>query len=77
MEMASISLEEAWKSAEENTNDETTIKSMAYVMAELMGMDYDEEMEDMLPAPFYVISNVCKVKGASAVLNKEMLAEFG
>lgn len=27
--------------------------------------------------PFYVISNKSKVKGASAVLNKEVLAEFG
>lgn len=77
MEIAGISLEEAWKSAEENTNAETTIKSMACVMAEVMGMDYDEEMGNMLPTPFYVISNACKVKGASAVLNKERLVEFG
>lgn len=72
---AHITEEEAWRSAEYNTNRETTIQSMAMVMAEMFGMEYSEEMEEM--TPFYVISNECKVKGASAILNKEVLAQFG
>ena len=72
-----ITVEEAWKSAEQNTNAETTIQSMAYVMAELMGMEYSEELEQMAPYPLYVLTNESKTKGASAVLNKEVLAQFG
>jgi len=77
LEKANITEEEAWRSAEYNTNAETTIQSMAYVMAELMGMEYSEELENMAPYPLYVLSNESKTKGASAVLNKEVLAQFG
>lgn len=75
LEKAEISEAEAWDKAEENTNAETTIKSMAMLMAEMLGMEYSEEMEEMTPC--YVITNESKVKGASAVLNKEVLAQFG
>lgn len=75
LERAHITEEEAWRSAEYNTNRETTIQSMAMVMAELYGMEYSEELEEM--TPFYIISNECKTKGASAILNKEVLAQFG
>ena len=57
-----------------NTNRETKIHSMASVMAELYGMDDFEEFEGL--TPLYVISNECKMKGASAILNKEALAQF-
>lgn len=72
---AKISLDEAWSNAEANTNAETKIESMAKVMSEMMGFEYSEEMDEM--TPFYILSNTCKMKGASAVLNKKVLLEFG
>lgn len=48
---------------------------MAKVLADMMGFEYSEEMDDM--TPFYVISNRCKVNGASAILNKKVLSDFG
>lgn len=74
LERANITEKEAWRSAEYNTNRETKIQSMASVMAELYGMDDFEEFEGL--TPLYVISNECKMKGASAILNKEALAQF-
>lgn len=72
---AKISLDEAWSNAEANTNAETKIESMAKVISEMMGFEYSEEMDEM--TPFYILSNTCKMKGASAVLNKKVLSEFG
>lgn len=75
LENANISESEAWEKAEEHINAETTITSMAKVMCAMMNMEYWEEMEDM--TPLYVLTNKSKVKGASAILNKKALAEFG
>ena len=75
LENANISECEAWEKAEEHTNAETTIISMAKVMCSMMNIEYSEEMEDA--TPLYVMTNTSKVKGASAILNKKALAEFG
>ena len=75
LKRADISEGEAWERAEANTNAETSLESMAKVLADMMGFEYSEEMDDM--TPFYVISNKCKVKGASAILNKKVLSDFG
>lgn len=75
LERANISEAEAWEKAEANTNEETSLESMAKVLSEMMGFDYSEEMDEM--TPFYVISNKCKIKGASAILNKKVLSDFG
>ena len=75
LERADISEVEAWEYAEAHTYAETTITSMAKVMCEMMNMEYNEDMEDM--TPFYVLTNTSKVKGASAILNKKILSEFG
>ena len=48
---------------------------MAKVMCEMMQMEYSEEMEEM--TPFFVLSNKSKVKGASAILDRKTLADFG
>ncbi len=64
----------AWKYALSNTEKDTKIESMAKVLAESIGMEYSEEMEG--PTPFYVVSNNCKVKGASGILCKGKLAEY-
>ena len=49
---------------------------MAKVLARMMGIEYFEEMEKGI-APFYVISNKCNNRGASAILNKSVLSDFG
>ena len=72
---ARITLDEAWSNAEANTNAETKIESMAKVMSEMMGFEYNEEMDEM--TPFFILSNTCKMKGASAVLNRKVLSDFG
>lgn len=75
LDRANISEVEAWEQAQTNTEAETSLESMAKVMCEMMNMEYSEEMEDT--TPLYVMTNTSKVKGASAILNKKALAEFG
>ena len=65
LDRANISEVEAWEQAQTNTEAETSLESM----------EYSEDMDEM--TPFFIISNKSKVKGASAILNKKVLAEFG
>lgn len=66
--------EEAWKNARENTFAEAEMKSMASVMADMCGIPEEEVPET--DNALYVVSNRCKMKGASAILNQNMLREF-
>lgn len=75
LDRANISEVEAWEQAQTNTEAETSLESMAKVMSEMLGFEYSEEMDEQ--TPFFVISNKSRVKGASAILNKKVLAEFG
>ena len=75
LDRANISELEAWEQAQTNTEAETSLESMAKVMCKMMNMEYSEDMDEM--TPFFIISNKSKVKGASAILNKKVLAEFG
>lgn len=77
LESAGVLETEAWEQALSNTCAETSLKSMAQVMAEYMDMEYSEEMEEQMQPPFFVLSNESRAKGASAVLNKRVLEEFG
>ena len=69
-----VDAEEAWKNARENTFAESEMKSMASVMAEMCGIPEEEVSET--DNSLYVVSNRCKMKGASAILNQEMLRGF-
>lgn len=73
-EKIGIGLSDAWKRAEENTNAETEIVSMAKIFAEMQGMEYSKEMDAM--TPMYVISNKSRMKGASAILNHGAIRDF-
>lgn len=75
LDRVNISEVEAWEQAQTNTEAETSLESMAKVMFEMMNMEYSEDMDET--TPFFIISNKSKVKGASAILNKKVLAEFG
>ena len=75
-EKAEVSAQEAWGLAEKNTNKESFVMGLAEYMARRFG----ECMETMLfldQTPFYVVTNKSGHKGASAILNKKMLSEFG
>lgn len=75
LECANISEVEAWEQAEANTNAETKIQNMAEIMAEFMGDEYAEEMSD--ENFMFVISNKSRFRGASGILNKKVLENFG
>lgn len=75
LDRANISEVEAWEQAQTNSEAETSLESIAKVMSEMLGFEYSEEMDEQ--TPFFIISNTSKVKGASAILNKKVLAEFG
>lgn len=74
LNISGITEDEAWKSAVENTNAESVIKSVAEVLAEMVGIAYVED-EDAFP--LYTVTNRCGEKGASAILNKKVLTAFG
>ena len=67
-----ISNDSIWDIAYAHICQDTIICSMAQVLAEIAGADCDF----MEGAPFYVVTNSNKVKGASAILNKAMLKYF-
>ena len=68
-----IDSEKAWKAAEHNTFLESTIRSLRAVMADMCGVPEEEIPE---AGDLFVVTNHSKVKGASAILNKDMLRMF-
>ncbi len=75
MESAGISEELAWELAEKHTFAATSIRAMSEIIAEMMGLDSDD-VPDMAPCEMYVISNHERCKGASAILNRDLLERF-
>lgn len=69
-----VDIKEAWKAAMENICGEAEMRNMASVMADMCGIP-EEEMPETDNA-LYVVSNRCKIKGASAILNQNMLRGF-
>lgn len=70
-----ITVSEAWKQAELNTIGETRLNSLAKTMADVVGFEYTEEMDEEIP--IFVLSNRSNIRGASAILNRKVLEEFG
>ena len=64
--------EELWERAEENTRRNIVIKSMASVISEMMGVEIEEDEV----GSFYVVSNSSKFRGASGVLDRELIKGF-
>lgn len=69
-----VDIKEAWKAARENTYAEAEMRSMASVMADMCGIPEEEVPET--DNALYVVSNRCKMKGASAILDRDMLRGF-
>ena len=63
---------EAWEQAEKNTNEETVIMSLNQKLNEILGMGFFTD-----DIPLFIVSNKDNQRGASAILNRAALAEFG
>ena len=74
LEKMKLKEDNVWKRAEANTNSETVLQSMEDLIYELTGTRLPDTISMI---PMYVITNHIKHKGASAILNKKMLKEFG
>lgn len=67
-----INANEVWEQAERNTNKETKIVTMDKMLNETIGTEGC--IESM---PLFVVTNKSNNRGASAILNRSALAEFG
>lgn len=75
---AGLSKAEAWERAQANTDADTKISTFAELLNDVLGLGCGDELEQIDGMPvLYVISNRKRRKGASAILNKKALAEFG
>lgn len=74
-ESVGLNVDELWEAAQKNTFADTTITSMAQVMVELGEIDSDV-VESITDFPMYVITNRSRLRGASCILNKEILKQF-
>ena len=75
LKMAGVTEEEAWDKAMQNICKDTVIESMDKIFSEAMGTPYDPDAEPVIP--LYIISSKENIKGASSILNREKLKEFG
>lgn len=65
--MFNISVDKAWELADEHSMREAECISMSEVL-------HKNEFADF---PMCILSNKCRVRGASAVFNKELLENYG
>lgn len=76
LKLINVSVDEAWERAKENTFAETEIQSITSLLFGLGGMP-NEMAETKSDFPeLYVISNNCRFKGASAILDRRALKTF-
>lgn len=80
LEKRGIGIKEAWEYAERNTNNESVLIPMWAVIKDLIEFGEDEYfmeniIDDTIPE-LYVVTNKCKIDGASAILNKKLLMEY-
>lgn len=75
-ETACVAVDELWEAAEKNTFADSTICSMAQILVEMGMLDADDAVAEADAFPMYVISNHSRQRGASAILNKDMLKQF-
>ena len=76
LKLINVSVDEAWERAKENTFAETEIQSITSLLFGLGGMP-NEMAETKSDFPeLYVISNNCRFRGASAILDRRALKTF-
>lgn len=77
LEKMGVSVQEVWRMAEKNTNEESFVMELLEHLCRMFG-EYVKNI--FLPdeiLPYYVVTNKSGCRGASAILNKKMLSEFG
>lgn len=75
-ETAALDVDELWAAAEQNTFADSTICSMAQILVEMGMLDADDAVELPVDSFMYVISNHSRQRGASSILNKQLLQQF-
>lgn len=75
-ETAEIDIDTLWEVAERNTFADSTITSMCQILSEMGMIDADDAVELHADSFMYIISNHSRQKGASAILNKQLLQQF-
>lgn len=76
LKLANLDADEVWERAKENTFEETEIQSVTSILFDLDDMPYEKAgMKSDFPE-LYVISNNCRFRGASAILDREALKSF-
>lgn len=75
-ETAGVDVDELWATAEKNTFADTTITSMCQILVEMGMLDVDDSVEFPADSFMYVISNRSRQRGASSILNKQLLQQF-
>lgn len=75
LEKANVSEAEAWSNATHNTFAETILSSMRQVLENYFELDFPPELE--LEIPLHILTNQNNIHGASAILNKQALKDFG
>lgn len=74
LEQANITEDILWVCAINNTVKESQMESIWKTVCELQNIPYREEMEE--DCTIYILTNKDKFRGASAILNKQLLVEF-
>lgn len=74
LEQSHISADILWVCAINNTVKESQMESIWKTICELQNIPYREEMDE--DNPMYILTNKDKFRGASAILNKQLLVEF-
>ncbi|WP_044913693.1 DUF5688 family protein [Butyrivibrio sp. WCE2006] len=73
LEIADISIDEAWNRAEKNLHDDTVIEPLANYFGSMLGTDDFPGLENYM----FILTNKSKVRGASSVLDKKALKRLG
>lgn len=74
LEMAGISVEEAWERAMENLHRETEIENLTAMLCGMVGEEFGLDMETSVP--LYILTNRVRCMGAGAILDRVALQEF-
>lgn len=76
LKLANLDADEAWERAKENSFAETEIQSLTSILSDLGGMPYEVAGTKTEFPELYIITNKCRFRGASAILDRKALKSF-
>ena len=74
LDQANIAEDEAWEMAEKHTYAETSLESLAKIMADMMGSEYTEDMDKRVP--LFVLTNKCKIKVLPSSIHEMLIMPY-